>query len=97
MLCGNRFSPSGFITEEKITSCCRTRRQKHTLSLRDTLQLHNHNQVRLEHFKDKHVFSCGLIKLKVNASDAEVAPELPGNYRAVKEGNEKGRGGREAE
>lgn len=38
-----------------------------------------HNQGRLEHFKDKHVFSCGLIKLKVNASDAGLALELPGN------------------
>lgn len=25
-----------------------------------------HNQGRLEHFKDKHVFSCGLTKFKVN-------------------------------
>lgn len=48
-----------------------------THSRRHTLQIHN--QERLEHFKDKHVFSCGLIKLKVDASDAGLALELPCN------------------
>lgn len=45
---------------------------------------------KLEHFKGKHAFSCGLIKLKVDVSDAELAPELPGNYRAVKREMNKG-------
>lgn len=63
--------------------------QVYVHTLRRILWLYNHNQERLEHFKDKHVFSCGLIKLKVDASDAELAPELLGNQRAVKVGNEK--------
>lgn len=58
-----------------MSICVERYKQTH----RRTLQPYNHNQERLEHFKDKHVFSCGLIKLKVAASDAGLAPELPGN------------------
>lgn len=67
------------LPKEKITSQPVAGTERHKQGpRRRTPQIHN--QGRLEHFKDKHVFSCGLIKLKVDASDAGARPpELPGN------------------